>query len=723
MTKARIRWIAGISLVSIAVVAGGAYFLQLWRKASLKAAAVAAKDDEGQGPEKDDNPQPIPTEPEEGDDTEPPTDLSSFGPPRGGLSQRSPTKLTVDDDDDRPPPSGLGGGSEFGADELGSPRGKVADKGGSFDGEDTPPPPAFRGSPTTSGGGFSAKTDDNDNELAAPGRLDDDNQPPARFAGGASESNAKSSRKPGSAFKNDTPKPSVDLDDDPPADLISPAKPATSRSAFDNRGARGAKLTGGISAAKIDGPHEGGQGAPGPRQLEGVQAPSLALEKAAPTEIQVGKPATFQIKVRNVGQVDAHDVVVHDEVPKGTKFVDATPQAGREDNGTLSWQLGVIRPGEEQTISMQLMPTEEGEIGSVARVSFQAQASARTISTRPQLKIEHTAPPKVLIGQGVSLAIKITNPGTGAATNVVLEEDVPDGLSHPAGNELEFEVGTLRPGESKTLELTLKAEKPGQITNVLVVRGDAGLSAEDRVSIEVIAPQLEVDVKGPSRRFLDRQATYVFSVANRGTAAAKEVELAAFLPKGFKFVETNNAGQYDPQKHAVFWSLAELPASEAGTVQLIAIPVEPGEQKLRVEGRADLGLADSREQSVVVESVAQLLFDVTDSADPIEVGSDTVYQVRIVNQGTKTATNVRVAAQVPAELQAVGGNGPGKAEVEGQRVLFEPLARLAPKGEAVYRIQVRGLKAGDPRIRVQVACDEIQSPVTKEEATKVYSDQ
>jgi uncharacterized repeat protein (TIGR01451 family) len=143
-----------------------------------------------------------------------------------------------------------------------------------------------------------------------------------------------------------------------------------------------------------------------------------------------------------------------------------------------------------------------------------------------------------------------------------------------------------------------------------------------------------------------------------------------------------------------------------------------------VEAKANLGLSDSREQSVVVEGVAQLLFDVIDSADPIEVGSDTVYQVRIVNQGTKAATNVRVTALLPAELQPVeGSTGPSRGSVDGQRVQFEPLARLAPKGEVVYRIAARGVKAGDPRIRVQVVSDELQTPVTKEESTKVYSDQ
>ena len=36
--------------------------------------------------------------------------------------------------------------------------------------------------------------------------------------------------------------------------------------------------------------------------------------------------------------------------------------------------------------------------------------------------------------------------------------------------------------------------------------------------------------------------------------------------------------------------------------------------------------------------------------------------------------------------------------VEGQRVIFEPLARLAPKGDALFKIQARGLAERDPRL-------------------------
>ena len=43
------------------------------------------------------------------------------------------------------------------------------------------------------------------------------------------------------------------------------------------------------------------------------------------------------------------------------------------------WNVGTLQPGDEVTVSLQIMPLAEGEIGSVAQVVFQAHAAARTL--------------------------------------------------------------------------------------------------------------------------------------------------------------------------------------------------------------------------------------------------------------------------------------------------------------------------------------------------------
>jgi uncharacterized repeat protein (TIGR01451 family) len=465
-----------------------------------------------------------------------------------------------------------------------------------------------------------------------------------------------------------------------------------------------------------------GSGRPGEKALEGPQQPSLVIQKFAPAEIQVGKPAKFAIQLRNVGGQAADGVTIHDEVPKGTQLLSTSPNA-KSEGSHLKWEIGKLSPGEDRTVEMQLMPTAEGEIGSVATVSYSAQASVKSHCTMPQLAIRMTAPSEVMIGNQQHVKIEIKNPGSGDATGVMLFENVPKNVKHAAGPALEFEIGTLRAGETRELDLLLTAEKAGKVQNVLTARADGNLQVQQQVEFEVIAPALSVDVNGPERRYLERPATYEVSVENPGTAAAHDVQIVTKLPKGLRFVRANNMGEYDASTHAVYWSLSELPKGERGTVELVAMPIETGPQTLEVESRAQQGLTDQKKREIVVEGLAAIMFEVKDLEDPIEVGGETGYEIRVVNQGTKAADNVEVAIELPPGMKLVSAEGETPHKQQQGRIVFEPLQQLAAKADTVYRIRAQGMQAGDQRVMVEVNTADLNQPIRREESTRVFGDQ
>ena len=104
-------------------------------------------------------------------------------------------------------------------------------------------------------------------------------------------------------------------------------------------------------------------------------------------------------------------------------------------------------------------------------------------------------------------SIVVSNPGTGTSTGVVVVGTLPDGVQHPAGKEVEFDVGRLEPGERRTIDLTLATTSPGVHAMTVAARADGRLSAESSIPLEVTAPMLELAADMPGRRYLQRPAT------------------------------------------------------------------------------------------------------------------------------------------------------------------------------------------------------------------------
>jgi len=540
---------------------------------------------------------------------------------------------------------------------------------------------------------------------------------PSPFADSRSASSARPASNPfgnASARKTTPPaRPNLTPQRTNPVAMQSAPQPRRSSAASTEMNAR---LASAVSTRGLD--------TPGARNLEGVQAPSLTIEKVSPREIQVNQSADFEIKVRNVGRVVANDVMVVDRVPAGTEFIGASPEPTKlERSGDVQWTIGTIEPGQEKRIRFQLRPTQPGEIGSVAHVLFATQASMRTVVTKPVLDIVHSTRPRVLIGDNVVFDVIVENKGDGPATEVIIQEEVPEQLEYQEGfRQLEYEVGTLMPGQKRKIQLALRADKVGEFRNVVFVSGKGGLEAKHEIDVEVIAPEIRVDSEGPTRRFLQRQATHQFTIQNRGTAEANNVNLMARLPGGLRYVSSDNRGRYDSNSHAVYWKMPSLKEGVAGTVELTTVPVEVGQQDIRFEAKADLRLTAQTTQEMTVEHLVDVHFEIDDLVDPIEVGTDTTYRLKILNQGTKVASNVQLQVEFPNGLQPTSVDGDLRSQIQGQQVRFEPISSLPPGQQVQLSVRAKGSAPGDHRVVASIRSEGREVAISKEETTRVYSD-
>jgi uncharacterized repeat protein (TIGR01451 family) len=463
---------------------------------------------------------------------------------------------------------------------------------------------------------------------------------------------------------------------------------------------------------------------PGSRQFEGSQNPSLEIHKRAPAEVQVGVPTSFTAVVRNVGNATAFDVQVTDAIPKGARLVRTFPESQRVGNDGLAWNLGELAAGQEATISMEIVPETEGELGSVASVKFAAQASVRTISTQPRLTVKQTAVAEMLGGDSATILIDVMNTGTGVARDVRLEEDVPKVFRHVSGaSALQHDVGDLAPGESLRFEIELMALEAGKVSNVVRATSANSAMAESSYPIEVKAPKLQLQIVGPKLRHLERPAPYEAVIENSGTAVAKDLYITARLPRGMNFISASNEGTYLPDQHSVVWNLMELAAGTKAKTELVLLPVEEGRFAIAMTTDAEGARADPTEREVLVEGQSELTFEIDDDNDPIEVAGMTTYSVRINNIGTRPDTEVRLAIEAPEGTTIEQVSSPMKYQVSGRQVIFAAIPSLASKQQVVVKVGVKHTREGTQVLRASLQSQLRAVPVIKDESTQVYRDQ
>ncbi len=390
----------------------------------------------------------------------------------------------------------------------------------------------------------------------------------------------------------------------------------------------------------------------------------------------------------------------------------------------MLWSLGTLKPGNEQNIELELMPTDEGEIGSVATVHFRAEASVRTIATKPMLEMEVEGPRSVMKGQQVLVKIKISNPGSGAATGVTLSETVPQGLTHPAGQELEFDVGTLKPGESRTLELSLVAAEAGIVTNVITATGDANSAPKPTPSWKSLPRNWKSALQAPNGA--------ISSATPRTTSrspipAPPRPRISNWWPccraSCNSSQPTTTASSIRPRIASIGAWKSCRPRKPARST-LTTLPLAAGRHQAGHQDRGHSRTWPTKaKKSLSIEGLAALNFQLSDASDPIEVNGQNVYEVKVTNQGTKAASNVQLVALLPPEMKAVSAEGPVRYRIEGQRIVFEPLKQLGAKAEATYKVTTQALQPGDLRLQVQISTDEIREPITKEESTRVFGNE
>jgi uncharacterized repeat protein (TIGR01451 family) len=477
---------------------------------------------------------------------------------------------------------------------------------------------------------------------------------------------------------------------------------------------------GGPAFPDVNSPDAGSQSSDNPT---GRQEPAVSLEWIGPASAKLGQPVTYQIIVKNISALPVQQVVVRNRIPAGITVQATEPRAFNEAN-TLVWDLGTLQPRQEKRLDIQLLPEAKGDMACQAMVSFTGASMARIRVCEPKLTLKAMGPDKVLLNDTATVTLTVNNPGDGAADHVKISAKLSDGLEHVRGKMVEYDLGNLGAGESRSVQLVCATKQGGPQNVDAVATAEGNLHAQDTAALEVILPRLDLTVQGPKLRYLDRHAVYVFKVSNPGSAPANNVTVTDQLPDGFKFLTASDGGRHDFATRSVSWYIGDLTPGQSREVTMETVAINTGNHKHLANVTAARGLKTEADITTRVEGLPALLMELVDLDDPVEVGADTAYEIRVTNTGSKTETNLQLICTVPDKMEFRGAKGAAdcKFHVNGKEVVFEPLPRLAPRADAIYRVNVRGIAPGDLRFRASITADGLTQPVLKEESTKVYGD-
>jgi uncharacterized repeat protein (TIGR01451 family) len=463
---------------------------------------------------------------------------------------------------------------------------------------------------------------------------------------------------------------------------------------------------------------------PTPANPTGRQEPGVSLQWICPPTAKLNQPVTCTIVVKSLSANRLHQVVVSYRIPAGATVKGSEPPATTEGE-ILVWRLGSLEPRQEKRLDLHLVPSTKGALACQAFVTFTGTATARLEVREPRLVLTASAPKQAILGDAATVALTVSNPGDAPAEHVKITATLSDGLEHAKGKTVEFILESLGPNEGRTLLVHCGTRGEGPQTCAAMATGEPQLTAQDSAAIEVLAPRVDVALSGPGMRYLDRHAIFSFKVTNPGTAAANHVTLTDQVPPGFKFVSASDGGQHDFASRAVMWFLGDLRPGQSKEVTLDLVAINPGEYTNKATVTAARGLRAQTETATRLEGLPGLLMELVDVEDPVEVGKDDSYEIRVANTGTKTETNLQLTCTIPEKMEFRGARGPAgtTVHVEGREVIFSALPKLAPRADVIYRVNVHCLAPGDLRFQARVRADGLELPVLREESTRVYGDE
>ena len=469
----------------------------------------------------------------------------------------------------------------------------------------------------------------------------------------------------------------------------------------------------------------------------------LQLNKTvSPGTIATGGRVTYTLVARNNGPFTATGVTVGDLLPAGLTGVTATPSQGScptVSTGLVICSLGSIPSGGSATmeVSAEVTTNDTTLTNDAEVVGDQADpypANNEAIATLEVAKsanvtIEKSAGPNPTAGEAFSYTLSATNQGPSPASDVVVNEVIPElfsptsvvapgfscGALPPAGGELTcVRQGNLPVGQAATVTIngTLSPDSAGvPVINTATVSSAEGRSdPEGGSSSTTIVPVPFADLsvgKVASKNKVEPGDSfkYTLTVDNRGPVAADPVRVVDTLGNGLEVRELPSSCTQKGQK--VTCDLGKLGVGKTRTLVIkvrarSGIAGKKAVNTVRVSAPqpdpVPAGNSDSWSTPVGGEKVKARVIQKVPSKK-IRSGRNAKLKIVVKNPSNRAITNAKVCQELPGQLVPVKVKQGGLASKSRGKVCWKIGTLPAGKSENFW-VTVRAISKKPTKVKV-----------------------
>jgi uncharacterized repeat protein (TIGR01451 family) len=238
---------------------------------------------------------------------------------------------------------------------------------------------------------------------------------------------------------------------------------------------------------------------------------------------------------------------------------------------------------------------------------------------------------------------------------------------------------------------------------------------------------VSVKLTGPSAASVGEDVDFFIELSNDGVQPLTNLRVVgdfdlALNPKG----ASEKVAGYEGD--AIYWTIASLSPGEKKTFQVrCACTKEASRACLRVKVTAAEAEPVQQEACLLIRAAAAasatgLSMTVTALHNPIAVGKELTYVIRVTNSGKTDDSQVVLKVVIPPEMipSLLGTYGPTRANPpQGQTIEFLPVDRIAPGVSLTYRVGVQARNAGDVWFQAELTSRNQRQPILAEARTTI----